>query len=191
MHYYPSHSLAFAEPYVFYIATVSETPNCAMNRTESITGTVEEIKTLCQQIEVQAFGNPKATTEAHIERGIVEPASGIAANTNRFELRSPKQHLRIGTNSERDVWTTDSGIRSETISVWVEVELLMGMSKTNYQTFWIVSVCLVGLLLLAGCRKNSLNGQDPNAVPGLSQPIRISSGNADAGTITVTHPSQT
>ena len=56
----------------------------------------------------------------------------------------------------------------------------MGMSKTNYQTFWIVSICLFGLLLLAGCRKNSLNGQNPNVVPGLSQPIRISSGNSDA-----------
>src|SRR6476620_4962976 len=44
---------------------------------------VEKIKTLCQQIEVQAFGNAKATTEAHIERGIVESASGITANTNR------------------------------------------------------------------------------------------------------------
>ena len=54
------------------------------------------------------------------------------------------------------------------------------MSRINYsyQTFWIVGVCIAGLVLLAGCKTNSLRAS--HAMPGLSEPIRVSSENVDA-----------
>lgn len=97
-----------------------------------------------------------ATLSGHIEDGsgaVVSGASLTATNqeTNQKQTattdhegryRFPylqvgsykltiEAHIRTRNDSERDVWTTNAGIRSETVSVWPEVKLLR---QTRCQT---------------------------------------------------------
>jgi hypothetical protein len=50
----------------------------------------------------------------------------------------------------------------------------------NYQTLRMLGICLAAMLLLAGCKKNAATVRNSHVLPGLSQPVRVSSGNADA-----------
>ena len=54
------------------------------------------------------------------------------------------------------------------------------MTKNHYTTCRIVVVCLAGLLLLAGCKRSSASLQNSHLLLGASQPVRISSGSANA-----------
>jgi hypothetical protein len=54
------------------------------------------------------------------------------------------------------------------------------MSITNHQTLRLAGICFVGLLLLSGCKRSSVGPHTAKALTGLSQPIRVSSGDGDA-----------
>lgn len=56
----------------------------------------------------------------------------------------------------------------------------MSKMNHNYQMFRVAGICLVGFLLLAGCKKNSASVRNSRVFPNLSQPVRVSSGDADA-----------
>ncbi len=58
----------------------------------------------------------------------------------------------------------------------------MSINKQSNQTRWLVGAFFIGLLLLSNCKRDSTNTTAGNSstLPGLSQPIRVSSGDADA-----------
>ena len=56
------------------------------------------------------------------------------------------------------------------------------MSITNHhnQTLRVLAIFSIGLLVLSGCKRSSLDVSNPRVLPGLSQPVRVSSGDANA-----------
>lgn len=56
----------------------------------------------------------------------------------------------------------------------------MSITSHNHQLLRISGICLIGLLALAGCKRGSLNAVKFQELPGLSRPVRVSSGEADA-----------
>ena|SRR5437667_5576013 len=56
----------------------------------------------------------------------------------------------------------------------------MSMTSQNYQTLRMLGICLVGLLLLSGCKSLSLDAYNLKVLPGLSQPVRVTSEDVDA-----------
>lgn len=56
------------------------------------------------------------------------------------------------------------------------------MSITNYnsQGLRVLGVFIIGLLVLSGCKRSSLEASNRKVLPGLSEPVRVSFGDADA-----------